>query len=214
MNRTFSRCGLLRIAAMFLIIQGSLMARETKDWWRVYYNVRFLQEEYRDGDSFSLKVKSGSRELTWKIRVYGSDTPESEAATPSPELLANQAKTFGLASENDVLTWGGKASAATETWLSSAKQIDLFVPEDGKEKAGDGRYLGIVRITPKDGEPYLLHERLLEEGLASPSANMAPWPEKDFRRWDEEELRDRYRRDLTQKANKAKRDRTGIWGKQ
>ena len=201
------------MAAALLLVPGSLMARETKDWWRVYYNVRFVQEEYRDGDTFSLKVKSGSREITWKIRLYGSDTPESKAAALAPETLAIQAKAFGLAGEQDVLAWGGKASAATETWLSSAKQIDLFVPEGGKEKGEDGRYFGIVRIIPKDGEPYLLHERLLEEGLAGPTSTMAPWPEKDFRRWNETELRDRFRRDLEQKASKAKRDRIGIWQK-
>ena len=116
------------MAAALLLVPGSLMARETKDWWRVYYNVRFVQEEYRDGDTFSLKVKSGSREITWKIRLYGSDTPESKAAAPAPETLAIQAKAFGLAGDADHSTrrHGQSVHHLQGRWIVAARRIAHF----------------------------------------------------------------------------------------
>jgi endonuclease YncB( thermonuclease family) len=202
---------LVLLFVLMALIPGPLHGKDPKPWWRTYEGVEFDDESYYDGDSFTLKVPSGKTNYRWKIRIYGSDAPETEKDKRSPQRLAEQAKTFGLLKERDVIKWGKKARRATGTWLREAKEIHLHVREAGKEKGYNGRFLGIVEIIPKKGDPFLLHERLLKEGLASPTSHRAPWPEKDLKRWREAKLKIRFRKDLENLKSAAKRKKQGVW---
>jgi len=197
---------------LMALIPGILHGKDPKRWWRTYKGVAFDAESYYDGDSFTLKVPSGKRIYQWKIRIYGSDAPETAKDKRAPQRLAEQAETFDLLAGVDVIKWGKKARKSTGTWLKEAQEIHLHVREAGKEDGNNGRFLGIVEIIPKKGEPFLLHERLLKEGLASPTSHRAPWPEKELKRWGEARLKGRFRDDLETLMSKAKRHKQGVWG--
>ncbi len=196
------------------LMAAVLPAAAADGWWRSYGEVEFDAEQGFDGDSFHLKVKSGSRAYDWVIRLYGVDCPETDDRFP--ERNAEQAEHFGIG-EGDIETWGKKAARQARDWLRKAKEVRLHVRRSGKEKTRrsggqDQRYYGIIELIDKDGNSTFLHEELLKEGLARAFGVAAPWPPKDAERLDEERVEKRFERDLKRFEHKAKQDKKGIWG--
>lgn len=203
-------CGLLAAALMAV----TFPAAADEGWWRCYGEVEFDDEQTFDGDSFHLKVKSGSRAYDWVIRLYGVDCPETDDRFA--ERNAEQAKHFGIG-EKEVETWGKKAARQVRDWLRRAKEIRLHVRRSGKEKTKrsrgqEQRYYGVVELIDRDGESAVLHELLLEAGLARAYGMAAPWPPKDAERLGEQKAEERFVRDLERLEHKAKKDEKGIWG--
>lgn len=183
------------------------------DWWRTYEDVEFDENQNFDGDSFHLKVRSGSREFDWVIRLYGVDCPETDKRFPSRN--AGQAEDFGIDAK-EVPAWGRKAARETRDLMRRVKEIRLHVRQDGKEKvrkaAGQAqRYYGLIELIDRDGNSTLLHEELLKEGLARAYGKDAPWPPKDLERHGEEKARERFARDLKRLGHKAKQEEKGVW---
>lgn len=200
----------------FWLAAAALMAlaipAAAADWWRSYGEVEFDDEQTYDGDSFHLKVPVGKR--TYVIRLYGVDCLETDDRFA--DRNAEQAKHFGI-EEKDVEAWGKKAARQARDWLRKAKEIRLHVRRSGKEKTRrsgrqEQRYYGIVELIGRDGESVVLHELLLEAGLARAYGMAAPWPPKDAGRHGEEKTEERFERELKRLEHKAKRDKKGIWG--
>ncbi len=189
------------------------MAGDAAIWWRSYPGVEFDDTKGYDGDSFHLRVKSGTRRYDWVIRLYGADCPETDKRFP--DRNAEQAKHFGVEAK-EIPTLGKEAKRQVRALFRAAKEIRLHVRAKGKEKtkraAGQNqRYYGIVELIQRDGTSVLLHERLVAEGLARAFGMAAPWPEKHLKRMGEPKAEERFMRTLKQIEHKAKRDRVGIW---
>jgi len=202
-------------AALWACGVASAAAGGNGDWWRTYPDAEFVDSKSYDGDSFHLRVKSGTRRYDWVIRLYGVDCPETD--NRFPDRNAEQAKHFGVA-PNRIPTLGKSAKRQAWSWFRAAKEIRLHVRAKGKEKtrrsAGQGqRYYGIVELIQADGSSVLLHERLLEEGLARAFGMPAPWPPKTENRQGEPKAEEDFERKLKQLEHKAKREKSGIWSK-
>jgi len=203
-------CWLLAAALMALTVPSTA----DEGWWRCYEEVEFDDEQTFDGDSFHLKVKSGSRAYDWVIRLYGVDCPETDDRFA--ERNAEQAKHFGI-EDAEVEAWGKKAARQARDWLRKAKEIRLHVRRSGKEKTRrsggqEQRYYAVVELIDKDKKSTVLHELLLEAGLARAYGMAAPWPPKDAERIGEEKAEERFERDLKGLEHKAKQGKKGIWG--
>ncbi len=187
-----------------------------KPWWKTYENVKFLEKEYFDGDSFHLSVPTGVSRRNWVIRLYGVDCPETERRFP--EQLEAQAKAMNLPNQAAVLRWGKKAESRTAALFKSAKNIRLHVRASSKQKTQQApgqtqRYYGVVEIEISSGESLFLHEVLLREGLAVPGALPAPWdPEKEGRKNpDRAKMSADFKRRCERAAAEAKREGRGFW---
>lgn len=201
------------VALMILLAVVPGLAADT-GWWRIYEEVEFDDEQSFDGDSFHLKLKSGSRAYDWVIRLYGVDCPETDDRFAGRN--AEQAEKFGVAAKA-VRAWGKKAARQARDWMRKAKEIRLYVRRSGKEKTRrsggqDQRYYGMIELVDGDGESTFLHELLLEAGLARAYGVKAPWPPKDADRHGEDDAKERFERELKRLEHKAEQEELGIWG--
>lgn len=206
-------CGGWRVVLMLWLGLGMVAAADD-GWWRTYEGVEFDDGQSFDGDSFHVKLKSGARSYDWVIRLYGVDCPESDDRFAKRN--AEQAEHFGL-EPGEVPDRGKKAARQTRDWLRRAKEIRLHVRRSGKEKTRrsggqEQRYYGVIELVDGGGESVILHELLLEAGLARAFGMAAPWPPKDAERLGEEKGEERFVRDLERLERKARQERIGIWG--
>ena len=210
-----SMMGSRRLVLAMMLVSAIPGGAADDNWWRTYGDVEFDEKQSFDGDSFHLKVKSGSREFDWVIRLYGVDCPETDKRFP--DRNSGQAEEFGI-EPADVPAWGKKAARKTRDLMRGAREIRLHVRRESKEKvrkaAGQAqRYYGIIELIDRDGNSTFLHEELLKEGLARAYGKDAPWPPKDLERHGEEKTKERLMRELKQLERKAKRDGKGIWAR-
>ncbi len=185
---------LIAAATLFL----SLSCSHAKDWVE-YDGCRLTSGAYRDGDSFSqvsgLKA-GGKRASKTNWRLYGVDCAETDDR--EPERLREQAKAFGIP-ESALKEWGKKAAAFSEKFLSEPFRV-MTLREDAAGASAKNRYYAI--IIGADGR--LLHEALLEAGLARAHGMPAPWPPKTTKEHFEQKLKTIERT--------ARAARSGIWG--
>ena len=188
------RVGLIASAILFV----SLAWSPAKDWTE-YAGCRLTPGAYHDGDSFSqvsgLKV-GGKRASKANWRLYGVDCAETDDR--EPERLREQAKAYGVP-ESALKGWGRKAMEFSEKFLSEPFRV-LTLREDAAGASAKNRYYAI--IIGADGR--LLHEALLEAGLARAHGMPAPWPPKTTAEHFEQKLKALER---SARAGKA-----GIWG--
>jgi endonuclease YncB( thermonuclease family) len=59
----------------------------------------------------------------------------------------------------------------------------------------------------------MLHELLIENGLARAHGQSAPWPEKTAKHLAEKKAKENFMKDLERMEKKAKADGRGIWKK-
>ena len=180
-----------RFRAVFTLVLLVASAAQAEDW-TVYEESEFQPDEYYDGDSFQIKVKTGH---TYIFRLYGVDTPETDERYP--DRIREQAEYFGI-SENRIRSWGEKATRFTERFLKR-KDITVYTKkEKSGTKSSKNRYYAIIEV---DGKR--LDEALLEAGLARAYGMAAAYP----RRLSERTFRSR----LERVEAKAKREEEGIW---
>ena len=180
------------LAAFFFL---SVLLCPAKDWTE-YTGCQLTPGSYRDGDSFNqvegLKT-GGQRESRTNWRLYGVDCPETD--TREPERLKEQARAFRVP-ESSLIGWGKKAAEFSEEFLSQPFRV-MTLREDAGGASNKNRYYAI--IIGADGR--LLHEALLEAGLARAYGMPAEWPDKHARFED-------HLKSLERKARAAK---AGIW---
>lgn len=164
--------------------------------WIEYTGCELTPGSYHDGDSFSqvegLKT-GGQRPTKTNWRLYGVDCAETD--TREPERLKEQALAFHVP-ESALNDWGRRAAEFSEKFLSRPFRV-MTLREDAGGASKKNRYYAI--IIGADGK--LLHEALLEAGLARAYGMPAEWPDKHARFED-------HLKSLERKARAAK---VGIW---
>lgn len=184
------------LAAALLLF--SVVSSPATDWIE-YSGCRLSPGAYHDGDSFSrvegLKI-GGKRASKTNWRLYGVDCVETDDR--NPDRLHEQAKAFGVP-ESALRSWGKKASEFSAKFLSEPFRV-MTIRENAWGASEKNRYYAI--IIGADGR--LLHEALLEAGLARAHGMPVAWPKKTSATDFEARLKSLER---TARARKA-----GIWG--
>lgn len=198
------------LIAWFCIATAAIHAGESK--WTERTNLKLVADRFQDGDSFTLKGKGRAKEITY--RLYGVDCPESDGKDPAlKKRIPEQAKEFKIRPE-EILTWGKTATEFTKKLLIEGKPIAWTYGRDGEVAPGHGdRIYAIVEVTAPDGKRRMLHELLLESGLARAFGERAPWPADTMKRLGKEKTRERFMSSLETLEHEAKRKHFGIWKK-
>lgn len=153
-----------------------LTAHGDSNWEKV--ECELLREEYRDGDSFHVRVLTGSQQGEEKIfRLYFVDAPET--VLDFPQQVTDQMKDFGLDRQEDLVA-AGKSAADFTYRLLQGKRFEVFTRwEDARGNSALPRYYGVVRVGGRN-----VGEELVRAGLAraygktyAPSGGVAePYP--------------------------------------
>lgn len=206
-----ARYGCLFFLWMVLPLTGGVPKK-----WTEQTNAKVLDARMLDGDSFGMTVdgKTG-KPLKRTYRLYGVDCPESDESDPAvKDRIDEQAKHFGVPAK-DIPVWGKKAAEVTKKLLSEGNpKVHTFGPTGEEVKKANGRpqrYLAVVEVTADDGKRRLLHEILLEQGLARAHGYRAPWPEETLKKVGKAKAGNEFMEDLEKAEARAKRARAGIW---
>lgn len=193
-------------AFLVMILTVSVVNISAKEWL-VYERCELVDDQYFDGDSFSVKALTG---YTYIFRLYGVDCPETDERVKS--RLAEQGKEFRLEPKG-LLKWGKKAAAFSKNFLRKP-----FFVYTQKIKAGGAskkaRYYAIV----VNAEGERLDEALVAAGLARAYGMGADWQQPFWHEKSKTELprrmtSKRFISKLHALESKAKRERIGVWEK-
>jgi endonuclease YncB( thermonuclease family) len=208
----------LALATCCLLIPTAAAKGKAADKWVKHSDVKFTNERQSDGDSFGMEIKTQDGNPTvHTYRIYGVDCPEFDA---KDEVLADrikqQAEYFGC-KPKDIPKLGKEAADFTHKLLTKGKPLLITRgPKGEKAESSDGRpqrYFALVEVDGPDGKRRLLHELLLEAGLARSYGKPAAWPPELEDRHGEKEAGYKFRAELNRIEKKAKRDRLGAWEK-
>lgn len=184
--------------------------------WVEQKKAEFLPAREVDGDSFGMTVASPTgKRVKRTYRIYGADCPETGARGELlAQRIAEQGKHFGVKPE-DIPALGKRATEYTLERLENGKPLVWTLGPMGEDAPGGSkdpkRRYALVEVTAPDGNRRMLHELLIENGLARAHGQAAPWPEKSARRLGEKKAKERFMKDLERMERKAKNDRLGIW---
>jgi endonuclease YncB( thermonuclease family) len=192
-------------------------AEKAEDKWIVQKGAEFLEERQADGDSFGMRVIGAKNRVKRTYRLYGVDCPETDArAGLLAGRIAEQAKHFGVKPE-DIPVLGKKAAEYTVDLLKNGNPLVRTLGLMGEDAPGGAndpkRRYALVEVIAPDGSRRMLHELLIENGLARAHGQAAPWPEKILRHVGEKKAKERFMKDLERLENAAKRAGLGLWKK-
>jgi endonuclease YncB( thermonuclease family) len=112
----------------------------------------------------------------------------------------------------------GKGSLHTVGLLKNGTPLVRTLGLMGEDAPGGAndpkRRYALVEVTAPDGSRRMLHELLIENGLARAHGQAAPWPEKTARHRGEKDAKELFMKNLERMEKKAKEARRGIWGTQ
>ena len=144
------------IASAIVIDSFSLPAYSNPNELTGYSDVKLVEADSNDGDSFTVAFPDGSG---YHVRLYYVDCPESYCPTRASEQARVREQTgyFGLSGIEQTIAWGRKASGYTKQLLAKP-----FVVYTSHARAGSGRIYAFV--TTSEGKD--LARELLAKGLA------------------------------------------------
>jgi endonuclease YncB( thermonuclease family) len=182
-----------RFSFVFSLLGLFCIASAEARVWKELDEVRFLENDANDGDSFHAKRNT----TEYLFRLYYVDTPESD--TRYPARVKEQADYFGLSSEEAVE--GAKKAKVFLKKLLSDKTFTVYTRYDDARGASKlKRYYAMVKI---DGR--WLSELLVENGFARVHGVGSELPDGT----DANKYWSRLRK-LEKEAQDAHR---GLWGK-
>jgi endonuclease YncB( thermonuclease family) len=204
------------ILAVFSLFANVAAKDKEPEEWVEQKKAEFLPERQVDGDSFGMRVVPAKNRQKRTYRLYGADCPETDAhGGLLADRIAEQAEYFGV-KPGDIPTWGKKAAAFTLELLKNGKPLVRTLGKMGQDapRGPDGaeRYYALIEVTAPDGSRRMLHELLIENGLARAHGKAAPWPERKRHR-GEKDARDLFMKDLERLEKKAKVAGLGLWKK-
>ena len=154
-------------AALLLVVQAGapLSAAELE----ALENVRLVEDEWNDGDSF--KVEADGRDL--HLRLYYVDCPETAYGSKADlERMREQQRHFGLEDPRAVARFGEQATAYVKQVLSRPFTVHTsYARALGRSKAG--RFYAFVHTA--DGQD--LGRLLVQQGLARVRGKTRPTPD-------------------------------------
>jgi endonuclease YncB( thermonuclease family) len=177
-------------------------ARQAEGTYEVYQNCSLVSARNNDGDSFLVRLPDGRTE---EFRLYFVDTPESAfkryaGGDTNHERIRQQAADLGGITPEQAVETGKKAKAFT---LGLLGRGPFTISTRWDSPFHDGRYHAFVEVT-EHGKPRLLHELLVERGLARITTKGADLPDGTPAARHREKLR-------TLEA-KARKSSAGAWG--
>jgi endonuclease YncB( thermonuclease family) len=184
--------------------------------WVPHEDAEFTGERQGDGDSFGMRVKTSKGNGTTRTyRLYGVDCPETDASDKRvASRIKEQAECFGC-DPDDIPKLGKQAAAFTEKLLKHGKPvIHTRGPYGEKAEKNPGRpqrYFALVEVTAADGKRRMLHELLLEAGLARAHGVPAAWPPAEEDRHGEKEACADFMSALERLEKAARRAKAGAW---
>jgi endonuclease YncB( thermonuclease family) len=204
------------LAVLSLITTVAAAKDKEPEEWVEQKKAEFLEIREADGDSFGMTVVPNKNRVKRTYRLYGVDCPETDARGGLlAQRIADQAQHFGVKPE-DIPAWGKKAAAFTLELLKNGKPLVRTLGPMGQEAPGDPdnpqRRYALIEVTAPDGSRRMLHELLIENGLARAHGKAAPWPERKRHR-GEKDARDLFMHDLERMEKKAKDSGLGLWKK-
>jgi len=190
---------------LFVLFSAFINSQFVLGWDKV--ECELLEDAYRDGDSFHVKVLKGANSGQEKIfRLYFVDAPEVSADFPAQ--VASQLEDFGCKDEVALLSAGQAAREFTERLLRGNRFEVWTCWEDARGNSSLPRYYGVVRVGTKS-----LCEELVRNGLARaygrsylPSGD----PKEPF---SSTALLERYRESLRGLQSDALRRKVGAFSK-
>ena len=207
--------GLLALGVCGLMA-ASLTAGPAKkaEEWIVQKGAEFLEERQVDGDSFGMTVIPAKNRVKRTYRLYGVDCPETDVRGGLLAIrIAEQAKHFGVKPE-EIPALGKKAAEYSLDLLKNGNPLVRTLGLMGEDAPGGAndpkRRYALVEVTAPDGGRRMLHELLIENGLARAHGQAAPWPEKAMRHLGEKKANERFMKDLERLEEKAKEARWGF----
>jgi endonuclease YncB( thermonuclease family) len=216
---SFMKSLVLALGACGLMAASSTAgaAEKAEDKWIVQKGAEFLEERQADGDSFGMTVIPAKNRVKRTYRLYGVDCPETDARGGLlVDRIADQAKHFGVKPE-EIPAMGKKAADYTVDLLKNGNPLVRTLGLMGEDAPGGAndpkRRYALVEVTAPDGSRRMLHELLIETGLARAHGQAAPWPEKDARHRGEKKAKELFMKDLERMEKKAKDGSRGFWGK-
>lgn len=186
--------------------------------WVEQKNAEFLPIRQADGDSFGMTVASpAGKRVKRTYRLYGVDCPETDLRGGLlEERIVTQAEHFGVKSVV-IPALGKKATDYTVDRLKNGNPLVRTLGPMGEDAPGGAndpkRRYALVEVTTPDGTRRMLHELLVENGMARAHGRAAPWPEKTVRHLGEKRAKERFMKDLEKMEKKAKDEGRGIWSK-
>ena len=204
------------VAAITLLTTAVPAKDKAADKWVRHEDAEFTEERQSDGDSFGMLVKtSKGNETIRTYRLYGVDCPETDASDSRvASRIKEQAACFGC-KPDEIPKLGKQASAFTEKLLKHGRPvIHTRGPYGEKAEKNPGRpqrYFALVEVTAADGKRRMLHELLLEAGLARAHGVPAAWPPAQEDRHGEKEACEDFMSGLVRLEKAARRARAGAW---
>jgi endonuclease YncB( thermonuclease family) len=201
------------------LMAASLTAGAAKkaEEWIVQKGAEFLMQRQVDGDSFGMTVIPAKNRVKRTYRLYSVDCPETDARGGLlAGRIAEQAKHFGVKPE-EIPALGKKAADFTFDLLKNGNPLVRTLGLMGEDAPGGAndpkRRYALVEVTAPDGSRRMLHELLIENGLARAHGQAAPWPEKTMRHRGEKKAKELFMKDLERMEKKAKDGGRGFWRK-
>ncbi|HEY8900587.1 MAG TPA: thermonuclease family protein [Chthoniobacterales bacterium] len=144
----------MRCLIFLLIFPAIALAAEPQ--WEKIENCSLVEDGYRDGDSFLVRIAP----KTFRVfRLYFVDTPEDSADQRYPERIADQSKYFGV-STTRALQLGDEAATFSSKTLAKAFTVWTCWQ---KAPGASSRQRYYARISTPQGD---LGELLVANGLA------------------------------------------------
>lgn len=146
--------------ALLLVFLFPLVALATEPKWEKIEGCTLVQDGYRDGDSYLVRIAP----RTFRIfRLYFVDTPEDSADQRYPERIKDQADYFGLSTEETVKL-GDDAAAFANKALS--KPFTVYTAWQKAPGASNRqRFYAMIEVGTGDDARWLT-SLLVQEGLA------------------------------------------------
>ena len=196
----------------------ALAKGKAADQWVEHKDAKFSNKRQADGDSFAMEIKTPKGNPTVRTyRLYGVDCPETDGKDAMlDDRIKEQAAHFGCKPE-EIPALGKDAAAFTEKLLKKGKPVLRTRGKMGqkteKNPGRPQRYYALVEVTAKDGKRRMLHELLLEAGLARAHGKPAAWPPEQEDRHGEKAAGGKFMKDLERLERKARAAGAGAWKK-
>lgn len=187
----FAAVGALWFAVAFQ--SGAADAKLPPLKWLTLNGCRFMQEEYRDGDSFHLMTGDNRQFI---FRLYFVDAPETDLSIK--DRVKEQAEYFGV-SQEEIIKAGESAKKFAAEWLKRGCNVTTRW-QNAQGRSRLPRYYAQINVGGKD-----LGELLVSYGWARAKGTVAILP-------DGKPAKEHMAK-LQKLEAEAKEKRLGIWAK-
>ncbi|MEI7864465.1 MAG: helix-hairpin-helix domain-containing protein [Chthoniobacterales bacterium] len=145
--------------AILLLFPVALAMAVPVEEMQTFKGCRYIATEWADGDSFTVELEPGRREV---VRLYFADCPETSAAQESDQRrVREQSAHFGVEDPKTTMEYGRRAAEETARILAQSFSVHTSMSPALGRSAHRRIYAFITTANGRD-----LGEWLVENGLA------------------------------------------------